>query len=149
MTTTMPKRTLVPNKELIIAAIEADEALIAGAMVKTEMKLCGHMGHCAVGALLAFVGIDGQALRNLPNSAGDMWPLGREHYLLVEFQEPHSGQTFIAYPGHVLEEVYGLSKLNAERLMSLNDTCDVNGGSALAQAKLRAKRVIEWVEKEL
>ena len=139
--------TLKPKKNLIIAAIRADaNALIDGALVDTHTKVCERVGHCAIGALLAFAGASSDTLRRMPATTDRMWPAGGGSSALIPV-EPRPGLKLNAYAGHILEEVYGLDRQNAGRIMDMNDTCDVGGGDVCKQARRRARMVIAFVRK--
>lgn len=51
------------NKKAMIAAIKADGALCAGGLVSGRVLGCGHVGRCAIGALLFHGGMTNRELR--------------------------------------------------------------------------------------
>lgn len=130
------------QKEKIIAALEAEEALIDGLLCDTNVKRCGHAGRCAIGALLYHAGVSNRQIRRLSTDWGTQSVDG-----FWEVLDPDTGKYVPSLFAEVLSKEYGLTEYQAGDIMAFNDGYHDFDDDApeWKQDRKRAEAVIQYV----
>jgi len=109
-----------------IAAIREDAALIVGSLAVPTVKVCSHVGRCAIGAMLFAVGVTNKRLKEMGGS-------------------PHDTEV------ELLRARYGITFTDLDAIMGSNDhyECDDEDDHlGLEHATARADFVVSFIREQ-
>lgn len=144
------------NKKAMIAAIKADGALCEGTLINGKIPGCGHVGRCALGALLFRGGMTNAELKLL-SSRGDSyfepvnpWVSDTE-WQPVAIAGKSKKAVAMRKAQRVLANRYGMTaEHHIDDIVGCNDNTfdDTNDDapSKLARWQARAKAVIAYIK---
>lgn len=120
--------------QTMVDAIEHDQALLRGDWCDSSVKLCGHAGRCAMGAIMAFIGI--------PN-----WWLDDHAEYARKKREP--GVDYLGKAIARVEARLGLNEDDQDHIMIFNDDFRGRPFNGVEQAaRERAQAVVGFFREE-
>jgi len=142
------------NKEKIIGVLRKEEALVEGRLVFTNIKRCGHVGRCAIGALLFHAGMTNRELNSFENDDLSIPSVWDEDLDSWGDELDASSVEFKAQA--LLKDIYGIEKHQIYTIISCNDgadsgdfadECKINEGPKWKQDRGRVCAVIKEIER--
>lgn len=122
----------------MVEAIQEEEALITTFWCDSTVKLCGHAGRCAMGAIMHHIGIP------------DWWT-DNHNAFAEKRRRAHPNKDFLEAAVDKVKRVLGLTEEDQDQIISFNDCYFINNyreRHSLDNCRSRAKAVVEFLREE-
>lgn len=149
------------NKKAILTAIKADGALCDSDLVNGKVPGCGHVGRCALGAILFHHGMTNKELKLLPPDLSDIAPDPYNPWDENEFQNNYASTKILDRAAKKARRILirlGMSADYVGEIMQSNDAFDLYSmkldyekenktpENSLVVWKARAKHIIKFIK---